>query len=169
MVRSGAGGKNGPLGTTVTFMRTRRERLPMFDTVVLAVDGSESGRRAIAVGLDIADRFDATVHALSVVDEGEIEGSPEGVAADMASALEETAQAAVESVGDAAGGGVTTAVRRGHPAPTICSYATEVEADVIVMGTRGRHGENRSLLGSVAERVLRSASVPVLTARQLVS
>ncbi|MFC6724764.1 universal stress protein, partial [Halobium palmae] len=46
-------------------------------------------------------------------------------------------------------------------------YAREEDADLVATGTRGRHGENRFLIGSVAERVVRTCPVPVLTVRQL--
>jgi len=62
---------------------------------------------------------------------------------------------------------VTTAVREGCPAAEITEYAREEGADMVATGTRGRHGENRFLIGSVAERVVRSCPVPVLTVRQL--
>jgi nucleotide-binding universal stress UspA family protein len=62
---------------------------------------------------------------------------------------------------------VITAVREGDPAGKITDYAREHDADVVATGTRGRHGEHRFLLGSVAERVVRTCPVPVLTVRQL--
>jgi nucleotide-binding universal stress UspA family protein len=49
----------------------------------------------------------------------------------------------------------------------VIDYADTEDADVVAMGTRGRHGENRFLIGSVAERVVRTCPVPVLTVRQL--
>jgi nucleotide-binding universal stress UspA family protein len=58
-------------------------------------------------------------------------------------------------------------VREGRPASEIDAYARSVDADLVAMGTRGRHGENRFLIGSVAERVVRTCPVPVLTVRQL--
>lgn len=139
----------------------------MLETVVLAVDGSESGRRAVTVGLDLAARFDASVYALSVVEQGDLEGAPERLATDLESALEDQAHEAVVEVAAVAPDRVETAVRTGRPTTTICSYVREVDADLVVLGTRGRHGENRLLLGSVAESVVRTSPVPVLTARQL--
>ena len=62
---------------------------------------------------------------------------------------------------------LVTAVRQGDPADEIRNYAEEHDADVIVSGTRGRHGEHRYLLGSVAEELVREAPIPVLTVRQL--
>lgn len=56
-----------------------------------------------------------------------------------------------------------THVVEGPPADTILAYASESGADLIVMGTHGRSGVNRWMLGSVAERVLRASEIPVLT------
>jgi len=139
----------------------------MFDTVVIATDGSESVRRAVTVAADFAERFDATVHALSVVDTDEVEAAPESVREDLEAALFDNAAEATEATRDRVGGPVTTAVREGRPAAEITDYAREQDADVVAMGTRGRHGENRFLIGSVAERIVRTCPVPVLTVRQL--
>ncbi len=139
----------------------------MFDTVVVATDGSESVSRAVTVALALAERFDADVHALSVVDESEVDASPNALQADLEAALESTAEAAIATVADRADREIHTAVRAGRPANEICAYAREVDADLVVTGTRGRHGENRLLLGSVAERVVRRSPVPVLSVRQL--
>lgn len=144
----------------------------MIDTVVIATDGSESVGRAVDVALDVARRFDAAVHALYVLEESEVESAPEAVREEMHDALEDRGRTAVDAVADAAGdsgldGEVTTAVREGRPPAEISQYARDVDADVVATGTRGRHGENRFLIGSVAERVVRTCPVPVLTVRQL--
>ncbi|WP_128477257.1 universal stress protein [Halorussus pelagicus] len=139
----------------------------MIDTVVVATDGSESVTRAVRVALDLAERFDATVHALYVVDTGEIESSPEELRDELRDALESQGADALDAVRDHADRELTTAVREGRPAAEITEYARERDADMVATGTRGRHGENRFLIGSVAERVVRSCPVPVLTVRQL--
>ena len=141
--------------------------LPAFDRIVIATDGSESVRRAVSVALDLADRFDATVHALYVVDEGEVASSPERVREEMRAALDDSGEEALAEVAAATDRPVTTAVREGRPATVIREYAVDHDADMVAMGTRGRHGENRFLIGSVAERVVRTCPVPVLTVRQL--
>jgi nucleotide-binding universal stress UspA family protein len=138
----------------------------MFDTVVLATDGSKSAERAITVALDLAERFDATVHALYVVDETEIDAAPDRVRDDLETALEDSARDALKEITSRAAG-VQTAVREGTPATEICGYVEAVDADLVATGTRGRHGEHAFLLGSVAEAVVRRSPVPVLTARQL--
>lgn len=139
----------------------------MIDTVVIATDGSASVERAVAVAVDLADRFDATVHALYVIDDGEVNSAPDQLADDLRVALEEQGVAATDAVTGHTDRPVTTAVRDGRPAPEIASYARDVDADLVTTGTRGRHGENRFLIGSVAERVVRTCPVPVLTVRHL--
>lgn len=139
----------------------------MIDTVVVATDGSESVERAVEVALDFADRFDADVHALYVLEQSEVETAPEEVRDEMRSALETRGENAVAEVAESTGRRVTTAVREGRPPAEISQYAREVDADVVATGTRGRHGESRFLVGSVAERVVRTCPVPVLTVRQL--
>ncbi len=143
----------------------------MFETVVIATDGSESAGRAVRMALDLADRFDAAVHALYVVDAGDLRASPDDVRAEFEDALEAAggeALATVESEADrATGNEVVTAVREGGPADEIVAHAREVDADVVATGTRGRHGDHAFLLGSVAEAVVRRCPVPVLTVRQL--
>mgnify|MGYP000082529718 CR=1 FL=1 len=144
----------------------------MFDTVVIATDGSASAERAVSAALDLGGRFDATVHALYVVDAGEIAGSPETVREEFEQALATTGGKALTFVretaeAETAEDAVVTAVREGDPAREICQYAREIDADVIATGTRGRHGEHGYLLGSVAEGVVRRSDVPVLTVRQM--
>ena len=141
----------------------------MFETVVIATDGSESAERSVQTAVDFASRFDAEVHALYVVDTDEIESTPEEIRDDLETAIEKTGDEALsfaeEEVGESLD--LTTAVREGDPATEIIEYADEIDADVIAVGTRGRHGDHAFLLGSVAEAVVRSAPQPVLTVRQL--
>jgi nucleotide-binding universal stress UspA family protein len=144
----------------------------MFETVVVATDGSESVSRAVHCALDLASRFDATVHALYVIDESHVESLPDRIHEEVREALDEQSHEALDAVVEAntaRGDGVElkTAVRAGPPSKEIIGYADSVDADAVAMGTRGRHGEHSFLLGSVAERVVRTCSRPVLTVRQL--
>jgi len=141
--------------------------MPGFDTIVVATDGSDSVSRAVEVALELAERFDAAVHALYVVDSGEVDSSPKPVREQMRNALQERGGEAIVDVQKRAGLDVTAVVREGRPANEIADYAREIDADLVATGTRGRHGENRFLIGSVAERVVRTCPVPVLTVRQL--
>lgn len=126
----------------------------MFETVVLATDGSESAERAVTLALDFADRFDATLHACYVVATSDPEDS------------EERANEALAAI-EARDAEVRTEIRKGDPAPQICAFAAEIDADLVVTGTRGRDGEHGYLIGSVAEAVVENSPAPVLTARQL--
>ena len=144
----------------------------MFETVVIATDGSQSAQRAVQLALDFADRFDATVHALYVLDTGEIDESPADIRADLEDALDAAGGEALSYVEEHAietadGRDVVTAIRKGDPASEIIDYAEEYDANVIATGTRGRHGDHAFLLGSVAEAIVRRSPIPVLTVRQL--
>lgn len=139
----------------------------MFDTIVVATDGSESVTRAVGVALDLAERFDAEVHALYVIDHGEVDSSPEELRDQMREALTARGEDALADVAARATRDIVTTVREGRPANEISTYARDIGADLVATGTRGRHGENRFVIGSVAERVVRTCPVPVLTVRQL--
>lgn len=142
----------------------------MFETVVIATDGSKSAERSVRVAVDLAEKFDGDVHALYVVDTDEIESSPEEIRDDLETAIHEAGDEALsfaEDEADTSDPDLVTAIRQGDPATEIMEYADEVDAGAIAMGTRGRHGEHAFLLGSVAEAVVRQAPQPVLTVRQL--
>lgn len=144
----------------------------MFETVVVATDGSGSVARAVDWALDLAARFEATAHAVYVVDERRIGALPDELHGDVETAMRAQGDAAFESVTAANDAredpvALTTAVREGRPAVEIVQYARDVDADVVAMGTRGREGEHSYLLGSVAEAVVRTCPLPVLTVRQL--
>ena len=144
----------------------------MFDTVVVATDGSESVSRAADCALDLAATFDATAHALYVVDASQVESLPDDLRDDVRDALDDQSRealSAVETANEAREdpADLETVVRVGRPAEQIIGYARDIDADAVAMGTRGRHGEHSFLVGSVAERVVRMCSRPVLTVRQL--
>ena len=137
----------------------------MYENVLVPTDGSDGTRQAVVHGATIAQRFDATLHAISVVPEGPY-GTLEGEEGEASA--ERDARRAVEQVEDEARrSGVETAteVRRGIPDEEILAYADDHAVDMIVMGTHGRTGLDRVLVGSVTETVIRNAEVPVVTVR----
>jgi nucleotide-binding universal stress UspA family protein len=141
-----------------------------YETVLIPTDGSESARRATAQGVAIADRHGATVHALSVVDlSGVAAASNLGVSVpEVVGDLGEDGEAAVEAVADRCdrrGVDVRTRVTEGTPHRVIRDYVDDEGVDLVAMGTQGRTGLDRLVLGSVAERVLRTSSAPVLAVR----
>lgn len=139
----------------------------MYDDMLLPTDGSPGMDEVIDHAASLAEIHDATVHGLYVVDTASltdvpIDASFEGVAESL-QAEGETALSEVERRVD--GVPVETETIEGSPSRDIVSYASENPCDVIVMGTHGRSGVDRLLLGSVAERVVRSSPVPVVTLR----
>lgn len=138
----------------------------MYETILLPTDGSDGTADALRHALDLADRHGATVHALYVVDRRPYLMADDDVQAQVLESLYDQGEAAVEAVEAAAadaGIDVVTAVREGIPDKDILRYADEVGLDVIVMGTHGRTGRDKlATLGSVTERVVKNASVPVL-------
>jgi nucleotide-binding universal stress UspA family protein len=140
----------------------------MYDTVVVATDGSTSVERAVTVAADLARRFEAELHAVYVLDRRSYQDAPDEMQSEVRGSLERRGEEALEGLEERIGNGsVTTAIREGRPPEEIVGYAREVDADVVATGTRGRHGEGRFILGSVAEEVVRMAPMPVLTVRRL--
>ena len=139
----------------------------MYDEILVPTDGSETSRRAIERAVDLASKYGARIHALYVVDTT-VYSTLETGAEMVLEALEEEGEAAVRTVEDAAtaaGVEVVTEVTEGNAHDAIMEYAADSGADLIVMGTHGRTGLDRYLLGSVTERVVRTSDVPVLTVR----
>ncbi|AUV81776.1 universal stress protein [Salinigranum rubrum] len=139
----------------------------MYDAILVPTDGSDAGDRAVEHAIELATAFDATVHALYVIDAALYSSLEAGVDA-VITALESEGQAAVDDVADrCAGAGidVQTAVVVGTVHRSIRSYVDENDIDLVVMGTHGRQGIERFLLGSVTERTVRTSQVPVLTVR----
>ena len=136
----------------------------MFDDVLVPTDGSDCANVAIGYAKDLAERYDATVHVLSVVDSRVLENAPhyESVKAEHVEVVEDLAEGVVEDLADTRCD-VEYAVRTAVPHTAILRYVREQDVDVIAMGTHGRTGVERYLLGSVTEKVVRLSDVPVLT------
>ena len=134
----------------------------MYDTILVPTDGSRGAQTAVEEALDLAETFDATVHVLYVVELVYTYDFDPGRLLEQFEREGERATREIAAAGEARGIDVVTAVERGTPHRTIVEYATEHDADLIVMGTHGRRGVRRALLGSVTERVLRLADVSVL-------
>jgi nucleotide-binding universal stress UspA family protein len=143
----------------------------MYDDILVPTDGSTASEEAIAHAVDVASKYGARLHALYVVDTGAYATLEAGTEM-VLNALQEEGERAVSQVEDAAeeaGVEVQTAVLTGAAFRKIREYVDENDVDLVVMGTHGRKGIDRYLLGSVTERVVRSAEVPVMTVRQQTS
>lgn len=139
----------------------------MYETILAPADGSDHARRAAAHAGALAAAFDAEVHLLTVTDIQTAAGpfSAGGVDREYRERIEDQARDWLAATEEAVAADVEqqTALREGKPAEIIAEYANEVGADMITMGTHGRSGVSRYVLGSVAERVLRLADPPVFT------
>jgi len=139
----------------------------MYDDILVPTDGSPAATDAIDHAVDIAKTYGATIHALYVVDASAF-SSIEAGSELVIDALEEEGQRAVREVTDGAteaGVDADTHVVSGTAYRRILDYTDSEDIDLVVMGTHGRSGVERFLLGSVTERVVRTADVPVLTIR----
>ncbi|ADD07354.1 UspA domain protein (plasmid) [Natrialba magadii ATCC 43099] len=126
-----------------------------YNDILIATDGSDVATDAATAGIALAETLSASVHALSVVEEGR--GSDDRRKRREAYAKEVATRASEAGLESAA------VVRAGRPASTVLEHADEVDADLIVVGTHGRTGLRQALLGSVALEVIRDARRPVLT------
>lgn len=145
----------------------------MYERILIPTDGSEVAETAVDQAVDIAEKYGAEIHALYVADTDAIayslgaeqvdrirQGNFEG----MTELRTEAEEATGYVVDQAAGHGleVTEHHAGGQPHRMIADYAEDHDIDLIVMGSHGRSGVRRALLGSVTERVLRSTHVAVL-------
>jgi len=141
----------------------------MYDRILVPTDGSDPASAATDHALTIADRFDATVHGLYVVDVDGIAHEAPGLGLDaLRGALREEGESAVAAVSEAAedrGVDVRESVVEGVAEDAIVDYAADEDIALIVMGTHGRRGLDRYLVGSVTERVVRRTEVPTLVVR----
>ena len=131
-------------------------------------DGSPASAAAAKHGLKLAAKLNATVHAISVVNETSL--GPDVRSVLPSDERERPAKEAVEGVDTEAGEyeipAVQTYVEHGSPAAVIREHIETSGVHAVVMGSKGRRGVDRILLGSVAEKTVRSAPVPVITVHE---
>jgi nucleotide-binding universal stress UspA family protein len=145
----------------------------MYDRILVPTDGSTVAEAAVDHAVDLAEKYDAELHALFVADVDavsyglgteQLDRISQGNFGGMTD-LRDDAEAATGYVRDNAeplGVSVVEHHAGGRPHAVIADYAEEYDVDLIVMGSHGRSGVRRALLGSVTERTLRSTHVPVL-------
>jgi nucleotide-binding universal stress UspA family protein len=141
-----------------------------FKKIMVATDGSICSRLAANNGIELARLSGGTVYAIYVVSTDYF--SSMAVDMDwerMREALRKEGNQAVnyiKGVGELEGVVVEPVLLEGHPANELVRYAEEEKMDIIVMGTRGKTGLDRLLLGSVAENVVRNSKVPVMVIKE---
>ncbi len=130
-----------------------------YDQILVPTDASDGSRGAEEMAIEWAEGFGGSIHGLYVVElalshSAEVEAALDADGKKAVADLEERATAA--------GVDATTTVETGIPHEVIRSEADETDADLIVMGSHGRSGLERTFLGSVSERTVRTATRPIL-------
>lgn len=141
----------------------------MYDRILVPTDGSSGVERAVEHAMELASIHGATVHAIYVVNAATFGGLPmEASWEGISDVLREEGQRAlerVERIGSGYAVPIETRIVEGSPRRSIVEYADAQGCDLIVMGTHGRGGIDRLLMGSVTEGVIRTSEKPVLTVR----
>jgi nucleotide-binding universal stress UspA family protein len=146
---------------------------PMFDSMVVGTDGSDTAKEAVRQATELAKRIGATIHLVSAyepVPEGRLREERQQVPDDLQwmvnprEDVDATLREAAEKI-EEAGVGVNIYAREGDPADAILDVAEEKNADLIVVGNKGMTGAKRFLLGSVPNKVSHHAPCSVLIIR----
>ncbi|ELZ65706.1 UspA domain-containing protein [Haloferax prahovense DSM 18310] len=137
--------------------------------VLTPTDGSACATAAVTFGSEVAAATDAALHAVSVVNVAAFGADIRGPL--LIDELEERASDAVEQAGDVAAAAGVETVRESVGRDVsihhgILAYIDEHDVDIVVMGTHGHTGFDRYMLGSVAEKLVRTSPVPVVTVRE---
>jgi nucleotide-binding universal stress UspA family protein len=151
------------------------------DTIIIATDGSETAKQAASRGLsllrpvdkvllvtvaDLADpdlAADATGHAAATMTPDEVDEQNREVLATGRSNIDATVEAVRADPGLPSG--LETSVLGGQAGPILCDLASDTGAIAVVMGSSGRGGIRRAVLGSVSDYVVRHAPCPVVVTR----
>lgn len=142
----------------------------MFKEILLPTDGSDHADEAVNCAVALAKKFGARLHVIHVIetprlqDYGAFFALPnilEELRKSGEAILKETSKYIRESGHQE----IATDMPEGYPADEILEYSKQNKIDLIVMGTHGRRGFNRVVLGSISEEIVRRSPVPVLTVR----
>ncbi len=147
-----------------------------FGTILVATDGSDDSDAAVEAALDLAHDTNGRLLVLSVVPEASGDASDEstGSDADAESPARDDDEEVIEAndltndvVDHAVEWGIeaTPLVWEGEPADAILAAAESEGADVIVIGSSGKSGVGRMLMGSVSDDIIRRSVVPVMVVR----
>jgi len=137
-----------------------------YTDILLPTRGGEGSELAVDHAVTLAARFDATVHAMYVVDVRSQAAKHDIY--DLETLVDRLKTAVTDAVidrADAAGVDARAVVQQGTPHSAIQRYAEANGIDLMIMGTHGRGRVEQFLLGSITERTIRTASVPVITVR----
>lgn len=142
----------------------------MYKKILIPTDGSKTAEHAVEQGVKLARALDSKVYGLYVIDISAFAGVPtEAIWESMRGLLEEEGNKALKVVENLASSlkvKYEVFLREGVPSEDIAKFAKDESIDLIVMGTAGRRGLDRFLLGSVTEKVVRTSPCPVLVMRK---
>jgi nucleotide-binding universal stress UspA family protein len=139
----------------------------MKPTILVPVDGSEYSLRALDVAIDLAHRLDAEIvvcHVVDLIKAASLSSGEAQLVEECLEMLESDAQHIVDAAVKRASAMVAASSRvvEGSPVDEIQRLAAELQPIFVVIGSHGRTGLNRLIMGSVAEGVVRGSTVPVL-------
>jgi nucleotide-binding universal stress UspA family protein len=143
----------------------------MYKRILISTDGSDKSKLAAEEGIELAKALGAEVVALNVVNEVVVASAVRQLGSDRKEveaklqAAGEKAVSEIKRMGDAAGVKVEMMVRQGAPANMVIDVARTENADLIIMGSHGESGASKLLIGSVVQKVLYWATIPVLVVR----
>ena len=134
--------------------------ISMYETVLVATDGSEAANAAFDHGVELADALGASVHLLAVVETGQ---NPLRFGPSEVEEIDQKAAALVEEITQTIDRvEIHSEIRRGKPAETVLAYAEEIGADVIIVGQHGTDGLEAAVLGSTTDRLARLTDIPLI-------
>ncbi|MFY9750196.1 MAG: universal stress protein [Methanoregula sp.] len=139
----------------------------LFGRILIATDGSEKNRAALEEGIRVARACRASVFVAYVIDTGTFSTMSGDIPlGDTYRVFKSEAEQAFARIHSLAGDmNVETAILEGRPATEMVKFAARKKIDLIVIGTQGKRGLERLLLGSVAEEIIRSAPCKVLVVK----
>lgn len=136
--------------------------------ILVPIDFSPTSEHALDYAIDFAKKVGAKITVMHAY-ELPVYGFPDGAlvaTADVAARILQSAQAGLQAaVEKHKGEGVemTSILRDGPPPEEVAAVAKLTKADLVILGTHGRRGLRRAIMGSVAEEVIRACECPVLT------
>jgi universal stress protein A len=133
--------------------------------ILVPVDFSESSLKALHYATTLASEFGSEIYLVNVVPPF-LSGDVFVDLAALQSTVRRNAKREIQNLCKSVGVNCKGNVREGGPADEIVEEAKEIKADLIIIGTHGRTGLPRALIGSVAERVVRLAPCPTLVVRE---
>jgi nucleotide-binding universal stress UspA family protein len=143
--------------------------MPVFNNILVAMDGSEASQRALSHAVDLAKLCNAKLHTIYVVETGLFSSLPmEGTVEIMYSVLEKEGEEVLERAKKYATEKsitVITHMKQGHAGSEILALAEEEKSDLIIVGSHGKSNTDRLLIGSVSTFVVTHSTVTTMVVR----